>query len=350
MSEEVKGIVLHGGHGTRLRPLTHTRPKQLLPVANKPISQYSLEGLVRAGIKEIAIVLGDVHPDKVRAYYGRGSEYGAEISYVYQGEPRGIAHAIGLCEGFVGDSPFVACLGDNLLRDDLGPYVQGFIGSEQAAMLLLSEVRDGRRYGMAEISDDKVRRIVEKPETPPSRHAVTGHYFLRGNIFEMIERVQPSWTGELEMTSALQLLVEKDYHVGWRKVTGWWIDVATPRDLLVANRLVLNELETSRGERDQGKDRGVVESSGVDAALRRPVSLGRSVSLGDDVKVGPYASLAEGVNVSSGEVRNSVILSDSTIEVGGRVSDSVIGSDCRIRSRGRGEYHLVVGDDSELEF
>jgi len=202
----LKGIILHGGHGTRLRPLTHTGPKQLLPIANKPMSQYCLESLKNAGITSIAIIIGGIGAEKVIEYYGDGVQFGVKISYIKQDYPRGIAHAIRLCKDFVGDEKFVVFLGDNILKRDIGDFLIDFEKNHAEASVLLCKVENPTRYGIADVKEGKILKIMEKPKNPPTNLAVTGIYFLTPKIFEIIDRLKPSWRNELEITDALQML------------------------------------------------------------------------------------------------------------------------------------------------
>ena len=217
----MKGIILHGGHGTRLRPLTHTGPKQLLKIANKPMSQYALEDLRDAGITDIAIIIGDVYPEKVKEFYGDGKKFGVNLTYVYQDNPKGIAHAINLCSDFIGNDKFVVYLGDNILRTGLSSYVQKFVSSSNDAQILLSEVENPSQFGVVEIKENKILKIIEKPKNPPSNFAVIGVYFLTPKIFEIIKQLKPSWRGELEITEALQLLMDNGLQIDHDYVSGW---------------------------------------------------------------------------------------------------------------------------------
>src|SRR5436309_654413 len=241
----MKGIILHGGHGTRLRPLTHTGPKQLLPIANKPMSQYALEDLRDAGITEIGVIIGDVYPEKVKEFYGDGKKFGVKITYIYQDKPKGIAHAIGLCKEFVGNERFVVYLGDNILRKGLSSYTKKFESSDAGAMILLCEIDDPSRFGIVEFENNKIKKIIEKPKTTNSNLAVIGVYFLTPKIFDVITKLKPSWRGELEITDSLQLLMEAGLVIEYDIVTGWWKDTGTPEDILHANRLVLDSIGTA---------------------------------------------------------------------------------------------------------
>ena len=204
----MKGIILHGGHGTRLRPLTHTGPKQLLTIANKPMSQYALEDLREAGITDVAIIIGDVYPEKVKEFYEDGKKFGVKITYIFQDKPKGISHAIRLCKDFVGNDKFVVYLGDNILRKGLVDYVKKFQSSNAESLILLCEVEDPSRFGIAELDGKKIKKITEKPKNSTSNLAVIGVYFLTPRIFDIIDKLKPSWRGELEITDTLQLLME----------------------------------------------------------------------------------------------------------------------------------------------
>jgi glucose-1-phosphate thymidylyltransferase len=206
----VKGIILHGGSGTRLRPLTYSGPKQLIPVANKPVSQYVVEDLRDCGVRDIAIILGETFPELVKEYYGDGGRFNVRITYIYQGKPLGIAHAVGLCRDFVGDSPFIVYLGDNILQYGIKAHLERFVSGGYDAMVLLKEVDDPTRFGVARFDEGgRLVKLVEKPKEPPSRFALVGVYFLKPVIFDVIRDLKPSWRGELEITDALQMLIDR---------------------------------------------------------------------------------------------------------------------------------------------
>src|SRR6267143_4491545 len=207
----LKGIILHGGHGTRLRPLTHTGPKQLLPIANKPMSQYCVESLRDAGIIDIAIIIGGTGSSKVQEYYGTGESFHVKFTYIYQDYPRGIAHAISLCNQFIGKEKFVVFLGDNILERNILDYKVEFEKSDADASVLLCEVDNPTRFGIADVKNGVITKIMEKPKNPPTNLAVTGIYFLTPIIFDIISRLKPSWRDELEITDSLQMLLEEGY-------------------------------------------------------------------------------------------------------------------------------------------
>jgi len=338
----MKGVILHGGHGTRLRPLTHTGPKQLISVANKPISQYVLEDLRESDILDIAIVLGNIYPEKVKEYYGDGSRFGVRTTYVFQGEPRGIAHAIGLCKEFVGNDPFVVYLGDNLLKSGIRKFTEKFDGSDRDAMILLCEVKEPQRFGTAKFDEEgNLVGLVEKPKVPPSKYALTGIYFFKPVIFRMISKLQISWRGELEITEAIQLLIDTGYKVDYDFVTGWWKDTGTSEDILDANRLVLDELKP--------EIKGVIEgessiqgrvSIGTNSIVKRGALIRGPTVIGDDtiveggVYVGPYTSVGNNVTIKRGEIENSIIMDNCLIDAEERVIESIIGPYSRVISGG----------------
>jgi len=262
--EPLKGLILSGGAGTRLRPITHTSAKQLVPVANKPVLFYGIEALVEAGVKEIGIIIAPETGEEIREAAGDGSQFGAEITYIVQDEPAGLAHAVLTAEDFIGGSPFVMYLGDNLLADGLRGLVATFRESEPDALILLTPVSDPSSYGVAELDGDHVVRLVEKPKDPPSNLALVGVYLFQSAIFDAARALEPSWRGELEITEAIQALIEDGHKVQSEVVSGWWKDTGQLADMLEANRLVLEEVETRLdGEVDEAsrvEGRVVVEA------------------------------------------------------------------------------------------
>jgi len=354
----VKGIILHGGHGKRLRPLTHTGPKQLIPVANKPISQYVLEDLRDSGITDIAIVMGDIYPEKVKEHYEDGEKFGVDIAYIYQREPGGIAQAVGLCEDFVGDSPFVVYLGDNLLKGGIGKFVKEFGASEYDGMILLCKVKNPQQFGVAEFDKSgKLVKLIEKPKEPPSAYALTGIYFFRPIIFEMIRKLKPSWRGELEITETIQLLLEGGYNVGYKFVKGWWKDTGSPEDILESNRLILDEVER-RMEGTVEDDLSVQgrvsigENSIIKrgALVRGPVVIGAKTIIEAQAYIGPYTSIGNNVVIKRGEIENSIIMDGCHIDMGDKITDSLIGPHSTITANRRGPkgYRFIVGESARI--
>jgi len=354
----MKGVILHGGHGTRLRPLTHTGPKQLIPVANKPISQYVLEDLRDSGIKDIAIILGDIMPEKVKNHYGNGSKFGVKVSYIHQEKPSGIAQAVGLTEGFVKDSPFVVYLGDNLLKGGISKCVREFQKEKYDAMILLSEVENPRQFGVAEFDKKgNIVRLIEKPKKPPSNFALTGIYFLKPGIFKMIKKLKPSWRGELEITEALQMLIDEGYKVGHMIVEGWWKDTGTIEDIIDANILVLDEMKTEINGTVEDKNciqgrvsigKGACVKKG--ALIRGPAILGENTIIESDVYIGPYTSIGNNSHIKRGEIENTIIMNDCTIDINTRIVDSMIGASSEIVTNQKGPtgHRLIIGENSRI--
>lgn len=356
----MKGIILAGGTGSRLRPITHTGPKQLVPVANKPVMEYAVDDLKAAGIDEIGVVLGNKGREAIQDYFGDGSEFGVDITYVVQGEPLGLAHAVGCTREFVGDDSFVVYLGDDLMRDGIEDLVADFDPSTYAAGIGLQEVDEPSRYGVVETNDrEDVVGLVEKPDEPPSNLALIGVYVFTPAIFEQIEALEPSWRGELEITEAIQGLLDEGRRVQSHVVHGWWKDTGKPEDVLHANQLVLDALETDvRGEVvDEESVRGrieVGEGSVVEAGavVRGPVSIGENTRIGSDAYVGPYTSIGDDSEIDDVHIESSVTIGENVITADRTIVDSLVGREAAITT-GEQKHpdgdRLVVGRNSSLE-
>jgi glucose-1-phosphate thymidylyltransferase len=355
----VKGIVLHGGAGTRLRPLTHSGPKQLIPIANKPVSQYGVEDMIACGIREIAFVLGDVHPEKVKDYYGDGSRFDAKFAFITQGEPLGIAHAVSLCKDFTSDSPFIVYLGDNLIKGGVKKYVDDFLTSNLDAMILLTAVQNPSRFGVARLSESgQLLELQEKPKNPPSNLALTGIYLFRPAIFDAITQLQPSWRNELEITDAIQNLLESRHEVGYRKVEGWWKDTGTPEDILDSNRLVLDgitpkiegnceDVASIQGRVALGRGSRIAKG----AVVRGPCVIGTDTIIGSGVYIGPYTSIGDHVSISRGEIEDSIVMDNCRIDINNRITSSIIGQHSSITSgttSSTGRLTLTLGENCEI--
>jgi glucose-1-phosphate thymidylyltransferase len=355
--EPLKGLILSGGAGTRLRPITHTSAKQLVPVANKPVLFYGIEALVEAGVTEIGIIIAPETGDEIRAAAGDGARFGAEITYIVQDSPAGLAHAVLTAEEFIGSSPFVMYLGDNLLRDGLRGLVSTFTRDEPEALILLTPVDDPQSYGVAELDGERVVRLIEKPKDPPSNLALVGVYLFTSTIFEAARSLEPSWRGELEITEAIQKLIDDRRPVQSEVVRGWWKDTGQLADMLEANRLVLEELETSlEGEIDDAsrvEGRVVVEPGATltRSVVRGPAVIGAGAHI-EDAYIGPYTSIGEEVQIRRSEVEHSIVLSGSVVEdLGTRMEASLLGRNVKLtRSNGVPKtLRLLVGDRSEIE-
>ena len=356
--EPLKGLILSGGAGTRLRPITHTSAKQLVPVANKPVLFYGIEALVEAGVGEIGIIIAPETGDEIRAAAGDGSQFGAEITYIVQDKPAGLAHAVLTAEEFIGSSPFVMYLGDNLLRDGLRGLVSTFTEAEPDALILLTPVDDPQSYGVAELDGDgHIVRLIEKPKDPPSNLALVGVYLFSNLIFDAARSLEPSWRGELEITEAIDKLIDDGRTVRSEVVRGWWKDTGQLADMLEANRLVLEELVTEiEGEVDEGSkiEGRVVIGPGARlerAVVRGPAVIGAGAHI-EDAFIGPYTSIGDDVHVRRSEVENSIVLSGSVVEdLGTRMEASLLGKEVKLtRSEGMPKtLRLLVGDKSEIK-
>jgi glucose-1-phosphate thymidylyltransferase len=355
--EPLKGLILSGGAGTRLRPITHTSAKQLVPVANKPVLFYGIEALVDAGVEEIGIIIAPETGDEIREAAGDGTQFGARITYIVQDKPAGLAHAVLTAEPFIAGSPFVMYLGDNLLRDGLRGLVQTFIESSPDALILLTPVDDPSSYGVAELDGERIVRLIEKPKDPPSNLALVGVYLFTPAIFEAARALQPSWRGELEITEAIQGLIDDGHQVRSEVVSGWWKDTGQLADMLEANRLVLEELQTRLdGEIDEEsrvEGRVVLEAGAslTRSVVRGPAVIGAGACI-EDAYIGPYTSIGEGVHIRRSEVEHSIILSGSVVEdLETRMEASLLGRNVKLtRSDGPPKtLRLLVGDNSEIK-
>lgn len=350
----MKGIILHGGHGTRLRPLTHTGPKQLLPIANKPMSQYCLESLLDAGITEICIIIGGVGADKVKEYYGDGQKFGAKIIYIEQDYPRGIAHAIGLCEDFVKNEKFVVFLGDNIIQKSIKDFVKEFEGSDVDASVLLCKVANPSRFGIAEIKDGIISKIVEKPKNPTSDLAVTGIYLLTPTIFQIINNLKPSWRNELEITDALDVLVQKKYKIIYHIITDYWKDTGTPEDIIHANSAVLEKLEPYfYGIKENGAtlEGNLMISEGTliknGAMLEGPVIIGKNCVIEGGSHIGPNVSIGDCSKIRA-SISDSIVMSGCNINCNVSIKNSIIAFNSEIVSNHDGAKVFLLGEGTKI--
>jgi glucose-1-phosphate thymidylyltransferase len=356
--QELKGLILSGGAGTRLRPITHTSAKQLVPVANKPVLFYGIEALVDAGVTAIGIIIAPETGEEIREMAGDGSAFGARITYILQDEPAGLAHAVLTAEEFIGGSPFVMYLGDNLLRDGLRGLVTTFREDGPDALILLTSVEDPEHYGVAELDGDGgIVRLIEKPKDPPSDLALVGVYLFGPAIFDAARALEPSWRGELEITEAIQALIDDGHRVRSEVVTGWWKDTGQLADMLEANRLVLEELETSlEGEIDDEsrvEGRVVIGAGAIvrGSVVRGPAVIGAGAII-EGSFIGPYTSIGDEVRICRSEVEHSIVLAGSVVEdLGTRMEASLLGRNVKLtRSEGMPKtFRLLVGDNSEIE-
>ena len=350
----MKGLILSGGKGTRLRPLTYTSAKQLVPVANKPVLFYGLEALRDAGVTDIGIVVGDTQAE-IEAAVGDGSALGIRATFIRQSAPLGLAHAVLTAEEFLDGSPFVMYLGDNLLRNGITNLVEEFRTNQPDALILLTPVDDPEHYGVAELEGDRVKRLVEKPKDPPSDLALVGVYMFTSSIFDAGKAIKPSGRGELEITDAIQHLVDSGLRVDSHVVHGWWKDTGQVQDMLDANRLILDDIDEHHGgdERDSRVEGRVYVSEGAlveRSTIRGPAIIGRGARVVDSY-VGPYTAIGDEVVIESSEVEHSIVLAGSAIrDLPGRVEASLIGrgvSITRTEALPR-VFRFVVGDGSDI--
>ena len=357
----MKALILAGGAGTRLRPITHTRAKQLVPVANKPILFYGIEAMVSAGITEIGVIVGDTR-DEVMAALGDGSDFGAAITYLPQDQPLGLAHCVLIARDFLGDDDFVMYLGDNLLEQDLAAFVNAFRTARAGdqppdAQILLKQVPDPHRFGIAELdASGDVVRLVEKPADPPSDLALVGVYLFDAGIHEAVASIEPSPRGELEITDAIQWLVDQGRRVRCELLTGWWIDTGKLTPLLEANRLLLERIETTiEGTVDEASviDGRVHIGAGATvtgSTIRGPVSIGPGAVI-ENAFIGPFSAIGARCRVVASEIEHSVLMDDSSVIDVPRLEDSLIGSHAEVmRSRRKPRaLRLMVGDHCQID-
>lgn len=349
----MKALILSGGYGTRLRPLTYSQQKQLIPVANKPVLFYAIEDVIEAGVKEIGIITGPNREQVVETV--SSVDWDANITFIHQGEPKGLAHAILVAEDFLGEEEFVMYLGDNILRNGIVEHAERFMRLKPDSLILLTEVDEPQRFGVAELDENgRVKRLVEKPKVPPSNYALVGIYFFKPVIIEACKNIKPSWRNELEITDAIQWLIENGYRVEASIVEGWWKDTGKPEDILEANRLVLDDIERSIKVETSAKIYGRVvvgEGTEIDGntVIKGPAIVGRNCRI-RNAYIGPYTSIGDNCVIEGTEIEDSVVLEGCVIINAGRILESLIGRGVRITNSksypvGR---KLIVGDNSQL--
>ena len=351
----MKGLVLSGGKGSRLRPLTYTRAKQLVPVANKPVLFYGIEALAAAGISDIGIVVGETH-EEIRAAVGDGKRWNVRITYIEQDAPRGLAHAVLISETFLGHEPFVMYLGDNLLNKGITPFVEEFVRTNPAAQILLTRVPDPQMFGVAELAAGKVVRLVEKPKHPQSDLALVGVYMFGPEVFESARRITPSHRNELEITDAIQDLIDRGCLVRPHLVDGWWKDTGKLDDMLEANRLILDTLDRrvdgTVDDESRLEGKVVVEAGAqlIGSVVRGPAIIGANAKI-EHSYIGPFTSIMNDVEIRDSEIEHSIVLEGSILsDLANRVIDSLIGRNVKIIRLPvkPSAYRFMLGDNSEV--
>jgi glucose-1-phosphate thymidylyltransferase len=355
----MKALILSGGKGTRLRPLTYTGAKQLVPVANKPILWYGIESIVAAGIVDIGIVISPETGKEVEAKTGNGDRFGANITYILQEEPLGLAHAVKVAQPFLGDCPFVMYLGDNLVQSDINLFVEQFKEGHLDALTLLSQVENPSAFGVAEVdSRGRVLRLVEKPKNPPSNLALVGVYLFSPQIHHAIANINPSPRGELEITDAIQYLIDSQKSVEACQLKGWWLDTGKKDDLLAANHIILDTCLQSSNEGNVDADSRISGrvsigegSQIINCSIRGPVTIGRNCRV-ENCFIGPYSSIADEVTLVDTDIEHSVILKGAKLEgIHQRIVDSLIGERAHVKTTPQRPKALrfMIGDDCQIE-
>jgi glucose-1-phosphate thymidylyltransferase len=349
----MKALMLAGGHGTRLRPITHTQSKQLIPVANKPILFYGLEALSDAGIREVVVVVGDTERE-IRGAVGDGSAWGLEVTYVHQEAPLGLAHAVLTAREQLEGGPFLMYLGDNLVREGLGSFVRTFEEHHPDAQIFLVKVPDPERFGVAVVEADRVIRLVEKPTEHISDMAMSGVYIFTPAIFEAASSIRPSWRGELEITDAIQYLVDHGFSVRAELISNWWKDTGKVEDLLEANRFVLNDQDRSiEGDVDEAShivgDVHIAAGAVVrDSVIRGPSTIGAGCRIEHSI-IDPWTSIYANTCVADSEIGNSIVMGECHISQVHRIRESLVGRNVQIYRAGSSpSLQLMVGDNCAI--
>jgi glucose-1-phosphate thymidylyltransferase len=355
----MKALILSGGKGTRLRPLTHTGAKQLVPVANKPILWYGIEAIVAAGITDIGIIISPETGEEIQAKTGSGDRFGAKITYILQEHPLGLAHAVKTARPFLEDSPFIMYLGDNLIQDSLDAFLAEFAKEHLDALILLRTVSNPTAFGVAKVdAKGRVLQLVEKPKDPPSNLALVGIYFFSNTIHDAIAAIQPSARGELEITDAIQELIVQEKPVEALQLQGWWLDTGKKDDLLEANRIILDTcLDIAANGQIDGKSQVIgrvrigTNSKIINSTIRGPIIIGSDCHI-ENCFIGPYTSIADRVTLIDADIEHSVILQDAKVSgIHQRIVDSAIGQRARLEIAPQRPKALrfLIGDDTHIE-
>jgi glucose-1-phosphate thymidylyltransferase len=352
----MKALITSGGKGTRLRPLTHTQNKHLIPIANKPILHYAIETVVNAGINEIGIVTNQEGKEVVEAI-GNGNKWGVKISYIPQEAPLGLAHVIKISEQFIGNEPFIFYLGDNMVVGGVKRFIDAFEQDDVNCYLTLANVKDPERFGVPEIKGNRIVAVEEKPEKPKSRYAVAGIYIYDHHIFEAVNNIKKSARGEYEISDAHQYLINRKYKIGFSEITGWWKDTGKPIDLLEANRLVLEHHKpVVKGTVDENSSIAgsvTIEEGAkiIDSNIRGPAIIGKNTVI-ENSYIGPFTSIYNNCIIKNSEVEFSIVLEQcQIIDVGIRIESSILGYDVQIvKATNKPNTHrFMIGDQSRVE-
>jgi glucose-1-phosphate thymidylyltransferase len=355
----MKALITAGGKGTRLRPITHTSNKHLIPLANKPMLFYAIEAVAKAGITQVGIVVNPDTQDEIKKALGRGERWGIELTYVLQEAPLGLAHVVKISQKFIGDEPFVFYLGDNVIVERLQRFIDEFLKNKMSCQLVLAQVKDPERFGVPEVKEGKIVGVEEKPASPKSPYAVTGIYIYDSRIFEAVHKIRPSNRGELEISDAHQYLIDRGYPVGYSEITGWWKDTGKPEDLLEANRLILDRIVQPANDHAKMDDHSdvagkVILEKGaqvIRSQIRGPVIIGENTVI-ENSYIGPFTSIHYGCEVRNSEVEYSIVLEKCRIiDVHTRIERSLLGREVEIIKCAAKPLtqKFVVGDQSRIE-
>ena len=352
----MKALVTAGGHGTRLRPITYTQNKHLIPIANKTMLQYALDYLKEAEIYEIGIII-NANDKSIQNVFGNGEDFGVEITYIEQDQPLGLAHVVKVSQSFIGSDNFIFYLGDNILIGGLKSFINDFKRMKSNCHLVLSQVPNPNRFGVAEVINDRIVRIKEKPISPKSNLAVTGIYLYDSNIFEAVNSIKPSKRGELEISDAHQFLIENGYDVSYSEITGWWKDTGQPSDLLDANRLVLDNIK----EKNDGSIDNLTTISGeviignnsqiINSKINGPAIIDNDTVIKDSF-IGPYTAIGTNCKITSSKVEYSIIMEGCVIDcVDSNIKSSLLGKNVKIVSSNNknSQSRYLLGEQSYIE-
>ncbi len=352
----MKALILSGGIASRLWPITYTKAKQLLPVVNKPILLYGIESVIKAGINDIGIVVGHTK-EEIMKEVGDGSRWGVKITYIYQEQPKGLAHAVKISQPFLQDEPFIMFLGDNIIKDDVRKFMKEYHEKKSNALVVLDKAKDPQKYGIAVLENGDIVELIEKPNRYVSDMVIVGLYIFDKNIFSAVENIQPSRRNELEITDAIQEMIRRGLRVGYGELEHWWKDTGTPQDMLEANQRLLEEIEPciqgclDRESMIQGKVTIGKGTQIVNSVLRGPVSIAGGCTI-RNAYVGPYTAIDAACEIENAEIEYSIVMDHSAIkDVGKRISSSLVGSNVEIIGRRQvpQTYSFIVADNSKIE-